>query len=73
MPAAPNTRGGVSDEDGAGEDARKWSWHGEIIAEPAAAQQVLQGDQLETVTTESVHFILVEPQLNANTNAPSPI
>ena len=29
MPAAPNTRGGVTDEDGAGEGARKWGRHGE--------------------------------------------
>ena len=38
MPAAPNTRGGVTDEDGAGEGARKWGRHGEIIAERAVAK-----------------------------------
>ena len=27
MPAAPNTRGGVTDEDGAGEGGRKWGRH----------------------------------------------
>ena len=53
MPAAPNTRGGVSDEDGTGEDATQWSWHGEIIAERNAERAVLQGEPLETVRLAS--------------------
>ena len=55
----------MTDEDGAGEGARKWGRHGEIIAERAAAQQVFQGDPLETVRKGCVHSIFLELQLDS--------
>ena len=63
MPAAPNTRGGVTDEDGAGEGARKWGRHGEIIAERNAERAVFQGEQVETIRRKCVHSIFLEPHL----------